>query len=201
MNQDQSLRATTRELIESAERGDQSGLNQLIPLIYDELKVLAHRRLIGERRQDSMQTTALVHEVYLKLVDDERVTQQGRAYFFGAASRAMRQILVGRARRRLARKRGKGVELITLDEDDAMVNPDPAELVALDDALARLAEQSPRHAQVVEFRYFAGMSVEETARALGVSPRTVKSDWAMARAWLFSHLRDKDTPTPILPLE
>ncbi|HEX6573392.1 MAG TPA: ECF-type sigma factor [Gemmatimonadaceae bacterium] len=199
MNSDPSLRVTTRELIETAERGDPAALNQLIPLIYDELKALAHRRLFDERRQDSMQTTALVHEVYLKLVDDERVTQQGRGYFFAAASRAMRQVLVDRARRRLARKRGEGIEFVTLDEDNPVVTPDAAELIALDDALTLLADQSLRHAQVVEFRYFAGMSVEETATALGVSPRTVKSDWAMARAWLFAQLGGKGNTASASP--
>jgi RNA polymerase sigma factor (TIGR02999 family) len=196
MNQEPSLRASTRELIETAEAGDSAALNQLIPLVYDELKVLAHRRLFDERRQTSLQTTALVHEVYLKLVDDTRVTQRGRGYFFAAASRAMRQILVDRARRRLALKRGEGIELVSLDEGDAALNPDAAQFVALDEALTRLADRSPRHAQVVELRYFAGMSIDETANALGVSPRTVKSDWAMARAWLFRELGAKEIANP-----
>jgi RNA polymerase sigma factor (TIGR02999 family) len=188
MTNETSLRAATTDLIETAENGDEHALDQLIPLVYDELRVLAHRRLSGERRNDSLQTTALVHEVYLRLVDDTRVTRRGRAYFFAAVSRAMRQILVDRARRRLAIKRGEGVELVSLDENQAAVDAYAAELVELDDALSRLAERSPRHARVVELRYFAGLSVEKTAEALGVSPRTVKSDWAMARAWLFSEL-------------
>ncbi len=196
MNHEQSLRAKTTELVETAETGDVSGLNRLIPLVYAELKALAHRRLIGEQRQDSLQTTGLVHEVYLKLVDDTRVTQQGRNYFFAAASRAMRQILVDRARRRLALKRGEGIERVSLEDDHAVVDADVSEFLALDEALTRLAERSPRHAQVVECRYFAGMSVEETASALDVSPRTVKSDWAMARAWLFRELSQGEIPTP-----
>jgi len=191
------LRAKTKELIESAETGDATALDQLIPLVYDELKALAHRRLAVEGRQNSMQTTGLVHEVYLKLVDDARVTQRGRNYFFAAASRAMRQILVDRARRRLALKRGRGTELVSLGDGDAPVETSAAELVALDDALTRLGQQSPRHAKVVEFRYFAGMSVDETAKALGVSARTVKSDWAMARAWLFHYLSGLEAPTPV----
>jgi RNA polymerase sigma factor (TIGR02999 family) len=196
MNNEQSLRATTTDLIQTAEAGDENALNELIPLVYDELRILAHRRLAAEQRQDSLQTTALVHEVYLKLVDDARVTQRGRAYFFAAVSRAMRQILVDRARRRLALKRGEDAELVTLDDDQVAVDSYAAELVDLDDALKRLAERSPRHAQVVELRYFAGLSVEQTAEALAVSPRTVKSDWAMARAWLFSELRAMHSPAP-----
>jgi len=188
MDNEQSLRATTTDLIATAEAGDDTALNQLIPLVYDELRALAHRRLADEHRHDSLQTTALVHEVYLKLVDDTRVTGRGRAYFFAAVSRAMRQILVDRARRRLAVKRGQGAEVVSLDEDQAAVDAYAAELVDLDEALSRLAERSPRHARVVELRFFAGLNVEQTAEAVGVSPRTVKSDWAMARAWLFSEL-------------
>ena len=188
MNNEQSLRATTTDLIATAATGDDTALNQLIPLVYDELRSLAHRRLAAEHRHDSLQTTALVHEVYLKLVDDTRVTGRGRAYFFAAVSRAMRQILVDRARRRLAVKRGQGAEVVSLDEDQAAVDAYAAELVDLDEALTRLAERSPRHARVVELRFFAGLNVEQTAEAVGVSPRTVKSDWAMARAWLFSEL-------------
>jgi RNA polymerase sigma factor (TIGR02999 family) len=188
MDNEQSLRATTTDLIATAEAGDDTALNQLIPLVYDELRALAHRRLANEHRHDSLQTTALVHEVYLKLVDDTRVTGRGRAYFFAAVSRAMRQILVDRARRRLAVKRGQGAEVVSLDEDQAAVDAYAAELVDLDEALSRLAERSPRHARVVDLRFFAGLNVEQTAEAVGVSPRTVKSDWAMARAWLFSEL-------------
>lgn len=195
MSHEVSLRAKTTELVDTADRGDVSNLNQLIPIVYAELKALAHRRLLDEQRHDSLQTTGLVHEVYLKLVDDTRVTRQGRSYFFAAASRAMRQILVDRARRRLALKRGEGIECVSLEENHAVVDADASGFLALDEALTRLAERSPRHAQVVECRYFAGMSVEETASALGVSPRTVKSDWAMARAWLFRELGRREIAT------
>jgi RNA polymerase sigma factor (TIGR02999 family) len=188
MSHDPSSRATTADLIESAGKGDAAAINEIVPLVYEELRMLAHRQLSNEQRHDSMQTTALVHEAYLKLVDDTRVTERGRAYFFAAVSRAMRQILVDRARRRLAIKRGEGEELVSFDENQVAVDAYASELVELDDALSRLAEQSPRHARVVELRYFAGLSVEETAQALSVSPRTVKSDWAMARAWLFREL-------------
>jgi RNA polymerase sigma factor (TIGR02999 family) len=188
MKDEPSLRARTTELVDTAGSADATALNELFPRVYDELRALARGRLAGEQRHDSLQTTALVHETYLRLVDDSRVTRRGRAYFFAAAGRAMRQILVDRARRRLAAKRGDGAELMTLDDEQAAVDAYAAELVELDDVLTRLAQRSPRHARVVELRYFAGLSVEQTAEVLGVSPRTVKSDWAMARAWLFSEL-------------
>jgi RNA polymerase sigma factor (TIGR02999 family) len=183
-------------LLETAEEGDETALDQIMPRVYDELRLLAHRQLADEQRQDSLQTTALVHEVYLRLVDDSRVTHRGRAYFFAAVSRAMRQILVDRARRRLAIKRGEGVEVVSLDENQIAIDTYAAELVDLDDALGRLGERSPRHARVVELRYFAGLSVEQTAEVLNVSPRTVKSDWAMARAWLFAELRQQHSTAP-----
>jgi RNA polymerase sigma-70 factor (ECF subfamily) len=163
-------------------------LNRLVPLVYDELRAIAHRRLGDERRQDSLQTTALVNEVYLRLASDTEVAQRGRPYFFAAVSNAMRRVLVDRARRRLAAKRGEEPELVSLDDNQADVDVYAAEIVDLDEALCRLAERSPRHARVVELRYFTGLSVEETAEALAVSPRTVKSDWALARAWLFREL-------------
>lgn len=193
MDNEPSLRAKTTDLIETAETGDATALDRLFPVVYDELRTLARRQLADEQCHDSLQTTALVHEVYLRLVDDAHVTQRGRAYFFSAVSRAMRQILVDRARRRLAIKRGEGADLVSLDENQTAVDDYAAELVELDDALRRLAEHSPRHARVVELRYFAGLSVERTAEVLEVSPRTVKSDWAMARAWLFGELGPRHT--------
>jgi RNA polymerase sigma factor (TIGR02999 family) len=196
MDHEQSLRSTTTDLIETTDNGEATGLNQLIPLVYDELRAIAQRRLGDERQQESLQTTALVHEAYLKLADDTRVTQRGRAYFFASVSNAMRQVLVDRARRRLAVKRGEGAEQISLDDDHAAVDAYAAEIVDLEEALSRLAERSPRHARVVELRYFAGLSVEQTAEVLGVSARTVKSDWAMARAWLFRELGAQNKTAP-----
>ena len=191
-----SLRSTTTDPIETAADSSAADLNQLIPLVYDELRAIARRRLGGEQRQDSLQTTALVHEVYLKLAHNTRVTQRGRPYFFAAVSNAMRQVLVERARRRLALKRGEQPEMVTLDDDHEDVDAYAAELVDLEEALTRLGARSPRHAQVVELRYFAGLSVEQTADVLAVSPRTVKSDWAMARAWLFRELGAQDQTDP-----
>jgi RNA polymerase sigma-70 factor, ECF subfamily len=188
MSLDISLRSRATTLLETAAPGDESTLDRLVPLIYDELRAMAHRQLARERGDLTLQTTALVHEAYLKLADDTKVTRRGRAYFFAAAARAMRRILVDRARRRNAAKRGGGAELVTLGEEDASVDAYAAELLELDDALERLGERSPRQVRVVEYRFFAGMSVEETAEVLGVSARTVESDWAMARAWLYQAL-------------
>jgi RNA polymerase sigma-70 factor, ECF subfamily len=175
------------ELLEAG-HGGASSVDLLVPLIYDELRAIARRQLGSERRDHTLQTTALVHEAYLKLAGDANVTGHGRAYFFAAAAQAMRQVLVDRARRRKAAKRGGGAELVTLGDDDASVEAYAVELLELDDALRRLAVHNPRQVKVVEYRFFAGMSVEETAEALDVSPRTVESDWAMARAWLFHTL-------------
>lgn len=165
----------------------------LYALVYEELRELAHRQLGRERRELSLQTTDLVHEAYLRLVDDAEVDSRGRAYFFAAAGHAMRRILVEHARRRRAKKRGNDPVAVSLDAVEIAVDGFAAELVELDLALERLARLEPRHAQVVECRFFAGMSVEETAIALGISERTVKYDWALARAWLYDALRGEDT--------
>lgn len=149
---------------------------------------MAHWQLVREHRNVTLQTTALVHEAYLKLVDDSRVTRQGRAYFFAAAARAMRQVLVDAARRRGAAKRGGGAPLMTVDWEDERVDAYASELLDLDRALEDLGRRNPRHMQVVECRFFGGMSVEETAVALDVSARTIKADWALARAWLYRFL-------------
>lgn len=188
MNSHHSLRSQAAALLETTGRDGGSTLDQLVPLLYDDLREMAHRELARVACAHTLQTTALVHEAYLKLVDATRVTRRGRAYFFAAAAGAMRQILVDHARRRNAAKRGGGAELVTLGEEDASVTAYAAELLDLHDALLRLAERSPRQARVVEYRFFAGMSVQETAEVLGVSSRTVELDWAVARAWLYRAL-------------
>lgn len=180
-------------LLESAEAGGGDPIDRLWPLIYDDLRVLAHRQLLREQPGHTLVTTALVHEVYLKLADSSRVASRGRAYFFAAAARAMRQILVdhARARRRLKRGEGKAGPLSGADQTEAAmlaVDDFAAEILDLHEALEKLTAESPRAARVVESRFFGGMSVEETAEAIGVSPRTVKNDWALARAWLFREL-------------
>jgi RNA polymerase sigma-70 factor, ECF subfamily len=194
MSLDISLRSRATTVLDTAAPGDEITLDRLVPLIYDELRELAHRQLARERGDLTLQTTALVHEAYLKLADDTKVTRRGRAYFFAAAARTMRQVLVDRARHRKAAKRGGGAKIVTLGEEDASVDAYAAELLDLNDALERLGERSPRQVSVVEYRFFAGMSVEETAEVLGVSTRTVEADWAMARAWLYQALGGVGSP-------
>jgi len=164
-------------------------LDQLVPLIYDELRAMARRQLGREHERHTLQTTDLVHEAYLRLAGDDAVTQHGRAYFYAAAARAMRQVLVDAARRRNALKRRSGTAVVSLEESSG-VDAYGDELIALDTALGELEHRHPRHARTVECRFFGGMSVDDTAEALGVSPRTVKSDWALARAWLYDTLRE-----------
>jgi RNA polymerase sigma factor (TIGR02999 family) len=185
------LRTRTAELLDTADRGDtdpSATLDTLVPIVYDQLRAIAHRQRAREAADQTLDTTALVNEAYLRLVDDTRVTRRGRAYFFGAAARAMRQILVDYARRRDALKRGGGMEVVTLEDRHAAVDGFAAELLDLEAALQRLARHSPRQAQVVELRYFGGLEVGEVAELLRVSVRTVELDWAMARAWLFREL-------------
>lgn len=190
---DPSPRSRATALLEAVGETGGDTLDQLLPLVYDELRQLAHRHLARERVGHTLRTTALVHEAYLRLVDDERVTRRGRGYFFAAAGRAMRRVLIDHARRRNAAKRGGAQSNRSLDEGMAATDPFAAELLDLNDALERLEALNTRHARVVECRYFAGLSVGETAAALGVSPRTVKSDWALARAWLYRTLREDES--------
>lgn len=159
-----------------------------VELFYEELRRLAHRQLAMEGGSATLHTTELVHEAYLRLADDRRVGSRGRAYFFGAAARAMRRVLVDAARRRTAAKRGGGLAVVTLGDADVAVDGYASELLDLDRALDALEREDPRLARVVELRYFGGRSVEETAADLGVSERTVKGDWALARAWLHDAL-------------
>jgi RNA polymerase sigma factor (TIGR02999 family) len=188
MSPDHPFRSDLVGLLDAAEGGEPGSLDRLVPLLYDELRAIAHRQLEREKGPRTLRTTALVHEAYLRLAGDDGVAGRGRAYFFAAAAKAMRQVLVDRARRRKARKRGGDAEVITLDPQDAAVDAFAVELLDLDRALHRLERRSGRQARVVEYRFFGGMSVPETAEALGVSTRTVESDWAMARAWLFDAL-------------
>jgi len=169
--------------------GKREALDVLIPMVYEELRRLAHRYMAGERRGHTLQTTALVNEAYLRLVDVGKVQWENRAHFFALSAQLMRRILVEFARARGSEKRGGGVRKVPLDE--AMIGPpEPGQdLVALDDALTAMAAVDPRQAQVVELRFFGGLTVEETAEALHVSPQTVLRDWKLAKAWLRREMR------------
>ncbi len=187
-----SLRAQNTALLVEAKPGHLDALDQLMPLIYEELRLLARRQLEMERQQHTLNTTALVHEAYLRLVDDTRVTRQGQAYFFGAASRVMRQILIDYARRRNANKRGGGKQPLSLTENQVAVDEYASELLDLDQALDKLSALNTRHAQIVECRFFGGLTTQETADVIGVSTRTVEYDWYAARAWLYNTLHGKE---------
>jgi RNA polymerase sigma factor (TIGR02999 family) len=184
-----SAPARTASLLSFPEPGGNESLDRLIPLLYEELKRVAHRQLRREAPGQTLRTTDLVHEAYLRLVDQTQLTQRGRAYFFAAAARAMRQVLIDRARRRRAAKRGGGQPDVDIDGATIAVDAFAERLLDLDGALEELARLSPRQARVLECRYFGGLSVEETAEALEISARTVKYDWALARAWLYGVLR------------
>ena len=184
---------TVTLLLEGARRGDEQALAALIPLIYDELRRLAARFLRRERPGQTLQPTALVHEVYLRLLQDSHLSWQNRAHFFGIAARSMRQILVERARACRAAKRGGGQIRVTLDPELMVAAPQPLDLEGLDDALTRLAALDEDLARVVEIRFFGGLSIEEAAEALHVSPATVKRRWSLARAWLVRELESEHT--------
>ena len=167
--------------------GDQNALDKLTPIVYDELHRLADRYMKRERRGHSLQATALVNEAYVRLVDYKRMQWQNRAHFFAVSAQLMRRILVERARRRNL-KRGGGVQHVSLDEAAVVGGGRAADLVALDDAMNTLARLDPRKVQVVEMRFFGGLSVEETAEVLKVSSVTVMRDWSTAKAWLYREL-------------
>lgn len=181
MNRSASHNVT--ELLVAWSEGDEASLERLTPLVYDELRRLASRHLARERGE-SLQATALVHEAYLRLIDQRAVNWQNRAHFFAIAARLMRRILIDHARRRVAERRGGGAVHVTLDEAGEVSIARSAELLALDEALDELAAVDTRKSQVIELRFFGGLSVQETAEALGVSDVTVMRDWSIARAWL-----------------
>jgi len=178
----------TRLLVSWGE-GDKQALEQLAPLVYDELRRLANRYLRRERSGHTLQSTALVNEAFLRLVDQHSVKWQSRAHFFGVAAQMIRRILVDHARAHQAAKRGAGVARLSLDEALDVGEGRDLDLLALDDALKELAEMDPQQSRVIELRFFAGLSIEETAEVLNISPATVKREWATARAWLFRQLQ------------
>ena len=172
----------TRRLVDWG-NGDQSALDELIPLVYDELRRLAARYMRRENQGHTLQTSALINEAYLRLVDQKNVQLQNRAQFFGFAAHLMRRILVDHARSRSRVKRGGGVQMVSLAEQ-AVISNDVAEVIAVDDALKNLAEMDPRKAQIVEMKFFGGLTNEEVAEMLKVTSRTVEREWRKAKAWL-----------------
>jgi RNA polymerase sigma-70 factor, ECF subfamily len=177
------------QLLLAWSKGDEAALDRLIPLVYAELRRLAKSYMRREHVGQTMQTTALIHEAYLRLIDAGRVRLENRAHFFAAAARLMRQVLVDLARERGSRKRGGAARRVSLDEAMAVSNQHDEGLLALDEALGALAQIDPRKSHVVELRFFGGLGVEETAEALGVSVETVHRDWRLARSWLLRRLR------------
>ena len=176
------------QLLADWQRGDQAAFNRLVPLVYEELRRVARARLRGERNGHTLQTTALVHEAYVRLADLDRMTLRDRVHFFAMASRLMREILVDHARRRNADKRGGGAEMVSLEGANPAAVGNTVDLLALDEALTQLAAFEPRLSQVVELRFFGALSIAETAVALDVSPATVERDWVVAKAWLYQRL-------------
>ena len=188
MDEDRPARGEITGLLLAWRAGDRAAFDHLFGILYDELRLLARRQLRRSGRDQTLDTSSVLHEAYLKLIDPDRAAVEDRAHFMALASRAMRHILVDHARRRGALKRGASAA-VTLDDDAPGPGPAAGEdLVALDDALSRLETLDPRLGKVVELRFFGGLSVEETAEALATSPRTVKRDWRRARAFLFQEL-------------
>lgn len=201
------VRTRVTELLAELPSGNVAAVDELFALLYEELRAMAHRQRRRWRGDDTLQTTALVHEAYLKLVDQDRVAAESRAHFLAVASRAMRHILCNYARDRRAQKRGGAAVHVALDPsggEAARADPssDSSEvLVALDEALRRLEQVDARQSKVVECRFFGGLTIEETAAALGVSARTVKRDWAMAQAWLHREITSELRRAPRLGTE
>ena len=176
-------------LLHKIARGDADAAAELVPLIYGELRRLAAHFMARERDDHTLQTTALVHEAYLRLVEQRYDTWNNRAHFYGAAAGIMRRILVDHARARRTAKRGGSAHHVPLEDAAGLVGDEPEGLLRLDAALTQLAERSPRQVRVIELRFFVGLDVEETAEALAISAKTVKRDWSVARAWLLRELR------------
>ena len=172
-------------------RGDESALARLTPLVYDELRRIAHRYVQRERSGHTLQTTALVHEAYLRLAGDQRIEWQDRAHFFAVSAQVMRHILIDHARRRRYVKHGGDAPHVSLTDSNAMTPQRANELVSLDEALEELAKLDERKSRVVELRYFGGLSLEETAEVIEVSVMTVRRDWRAAKAWLFRRMKDE----------
>lgn len=179
------------DLLAAVRAGDEAAVNKLVPAVYEELRRLAKRHMAGQRRGHTLQTADLVNEAYLKLVSLHETGWKDRIHFFAVASRAMRSVLVDYARRRGYAKRGGNPIRVSLSEANQISEGKSAEVIAVDEALTRLAALDPRKSQIVELRYFGGLGVEESAELMGVSSRTVKREWRWAKAWLYRELGEQ----------
>ena len=188
MSEPSIVQSPITELLQNEALDHQSTVDKLLPLIYDELRAMARRQLFKERSNHTLGTTGLVNEAYLKLANNPAISSKGRAYFFAAAANTMREILVDYARQRNRQKRGANAPHTSLKTENMQINDFAGDILDLNDALDKLGTLNPRHVQVVECRFFSGLSVEETALALDISARTVKQDWAIAKAWLYRKL-------------
>ena len=189
MSQREDTSKSITKMLREWSDGRREALDELLPLVYDELHRQAARYLRRERQDHTLQTTALIHEAYLKLIDQRSTNWESRTHFFAIAAQAMRRILVDYARKKNSGKRGGADSDLSLDEAaHVATNEKSVDLVALDEALTRLATEDEQQARVVELRYFGGMTLDETANALGISPATISRDWAMAKAWLHREL-------------
>lgn len=178
-------------LLHEWRHGDKAAFDRLMPLVYDEMRRIAHRYMQKEHDGHTLQTTALINEAYVRLVGQQEIEWQNRAHFFAVTAQVMRRVLIDHARRLHYAKRGGGAQHVGLDDADAMTTKRADELVELDEALYELANLDPRKGRVVELRYFGGLSLEETADVLEVSPMTVRRDWRAAKAWLFRRLNNE----------
>ena len=192
MSSDDLTEAT--KILSEVTSGDASATERLFQLLYDDLHSLAAQFLRREKPGHTLQPTALLHEAYMKLIDQSRVDWKGKTHFFAVGAQVMRRVLVDHARGRQRAKRGGGRQRITLDEEVALSPQRDEDLLAMDEALAKLAELNPRQATIVEMRFFGGLTVAEVADVLGVSKRTVENDWTMVRAWLRRELSQDESP-------
>jgi RNA polymerase sigma-70 factor, ECF subfamily len=186
-----SSQQNVTELLNEWQQGDPEALDKLTPIVYDELRRMAHRYVRHEHNGNTLQTTELVNEAYMRLLGNKNYDWQSRSHFFGVIAQVMRHILIDHARRRHFAKHGGGVRQVSLEHAASMTQQRAAELVALDDALAELAQFDPRKGRVVELRYFGGLSLEEAAQVLEVSLMTVRRDWRAAKAWLYRRLNSE----------
>jgi len=184
--------ADVTRILNAIERGDAEAINTLLPAVYEELRQMAGRKLVSEDPGHTLQATALVHEAYLRLVGSDGSGWSSRTYFFGAAAEAMRRILVEHARKKKSKKRGGDRHRVDFMSADVMADESPDDLIAMDEALTKFSETDPVKAELVKLRFFAGLSFEQAAELLNISPATVRRHWNYARAWLYGRIRSAD---------